>query len=84
MQRSIGRPHLLHFLITRQRILAVDEAPFLHLALAILDTHAAEIGPHGRLVIDRQVVGVATAADARQVVAEIRGAPRDDDREPAR
>src|SRR5258708_21639069 len=54
--RSIGRPHLLDLVIRRQGVLAVDETPVLHVALAVLDGEAPDIGAHGRLMIERPVL----------------------------
>src|SRR5690348_11500071 len=51
--RSVGGPHLPDLLVARQRVLAVDEAPVGHDALAVLEPDAADIGAHGRLVVER-------------------------------
>src|SRR5215218_5191436 len=53
---SLTRRHLLELGIRRQDVLAVDDAPVLHVALAVLDADAAEIGAHGRLMVDRPVL----------------------------
>src|SRR5215475_14475209 len=53
VRTSVGRPHLADLRIRRQRVLAVDEAPFLHVALAVLHAEAADIGAHGLLMVER-------------------------------
>src|SRR4029453_5667199 len=53
---SLTRPHLLDLGIGRQDVLAVDEAPVLHKTLAVLHADAADIGAHGRLMVDRPVL----------------------------
>src|SRR5476649_1461496 len=52
---SVGGPHLLDLFVARQRVLAVDEAPALHVALAVLQADLADIGAHGRLMIERSI-----------------------------
>src|SRR5471032_3037550 len=52
---SVGGPHLLDLVVARQGVLAVDEAPGLHVALAVLDADLADIGAHGRLMVERAI-----------------------------
>src|SRR5471030_1798926 len=52
---SVGGPHLLHLFVARQGILAVDEAPALHVALAVLDADLADKGAQGRLMVERAI-----------------------------